>query len=223
MSASVRQALGGLAPIAIIFALVFGPAGTLQYWQGWVYLCIALGGGAAMVLYLRRSDPELLKRRSRLPTAEKATSQKLIQFAVLIVFVGTLVIASLDRRFAWSHVPLPAMIAGYALFGGAFRLIFLAFRANTFAGVTIDVETDQKVISTGPYAIVRHPYYSGLLLWTGATPLVLGSWWALLMVVPMIAILVARIRYEEGYLTQHLPGYTEYCRSVRSRLIPRVW
>jgi protein-S-isoprenylcysteine O-methyltransferase Ste14 len=223
MSASVRQVLGGLAPIAIVFALVFGPAGTLQFWQGWVYLCITFGCGAAMVRYLRRSDPELLKRRSRLPTAEKAMSQKLIQFAVLIVFVGTLVVASLDRRFAWSHVPLPAMIAGYVLFGASFRLIFLAFRANTFAAVTIDVEKDQTVISTGPYAIVRHPYYSGLLLWTVATPLVLGSWWALLMVVPMIAILVARIRYEEGYLTLHLPGYAEYCTNVRSRLIPRVW
>jgi protein-S-isoprenylcysteine O-methyltransferase Ste14 len=218
-----RQALSGLVSIAVAFALVFGPAWTLQFWQGWVYCGLALVCGATITLYLQRSDPELLRRRMRSPTAEKETSQKLIQLAVGILLVGTLVVSSLDHRLSWSHVPPSATLAGYVLFVASFLLIFLAFRENTFAAATIDVEADQKVIASGPYAIVRHPYYLGLLLWYVATPLALGSWWGLLTTVPVSIILVARIGYEERFLTQHLSGYAAYCRSVRYRLIPLVW
>jgi protein-S-isoprenylcysteine O-methyltransferase Ste14 len=223
MNVAARKALGASAFIACLLILLFAPAGTLSFWQAWVYLAISVAANAALVAYLQRADPKLLERRLRGPTAEKATSQKLIQLAAVIVFTGTIALSSLDRRFAWSHVPLFATIAGYALVALSFVVIFLALRENTFAAVNIDVEAGQKVISTGPYAVVRHPYYSGLLLWMIATPLALGSWWGLLMLVPMALVIAWRIRYEEHFLTERLRGYGEYCHSVRCRLVPLVW
>jgi protein-S-isoprenylcysteine O-methyltransferase Ste14 len=174
--------------------------------NGWVYLVVSLASSAMILAYLQRADPKLLERRLRGPAAEKETSQKLIQLAAVIVFAGSIVLSSLDQRFSWSHVPLFATIAGYALVAVCFLIIFLALRENTFAAVNIEVEAGQKVVSTGPYAIVRHPYYSGLLVWVFATPLALGSWWGLLMLVPMALVIAWRIRYEERFLTEHLRG-----------------
>jgi protein-S-isoprenylcysteine O-methyltransferase Ste14 len=196
---------------------------TLGFWQGWVYLVVSVTAGAVIFAYLLRADPRLLKRRLRGLSSEKETSQKLLQVAIGIVFVGTIVLSSRDHHASWSHVPLLVAIAGDVLLVISYSTMFLAFRENTFAAVNIAVEPGQKVISTGPYAMIRHPYYSGLLLWVMATPLALGSWWALLMLVPMALILRWRIRYEERYLTEQLPGYAEYCQRVRYRLIPRVW
>ena len=102
-------------------------------------------------------------------------------------------------------------------------IYFVVFRENTFAGSNVEVVADQKVITTGPYASVRHPMYSGLLVLLFGTPLALGSWWGLLMVVPMALVIALRIRYEERFLTENLPGYADYCRKLRYRLIPRIW
>jgi protein-S-isoprenylcysteine O-methyltransferase Ste14 len=140
-----------------------------------------------------------------------------------MVFAGTIALAALDHRFSWSHVPAAATIAGFGLLCGCYLVIFLALRANTFAAVNIDVEPGQQIISTGPYAVVRHPYYAGLMLWILATPLALGCWWGLLLLVPMALILALRIRYEERFLTQNLSGYAEYCQRVRYRLVPSAW
>lgn len=192
-------------------------------WQAWVYLGVSLTAGVTLIAYLRRADPTLLKRRLRGPGAEKDTSQKLIQLAAAMVFAGTIVVASLDHRFSWSHVPVSATIAGFGLLVVCYLVIFLTLRANTFAAVNINVEPGQQVVSTGPYALVRHPYYAGLLLWVLATPLALGSWWGLLLLVPMALVLASRIRFEEHFLTQNLPGYAEYCQRVRHRLVPSVW
>jgi protein-S-isoprenylcysteine O-methyltransferase Ste14 len=195
----------------------------LAFWQAWVYLGVSFTAGVTLVAYLRRSDPTLLKRRLRGPGAEKMTSQKLIQLAAAIVFAGTIVVALLDHRFSWSHVPLSATFAGFGLLVVCYFVIFLALRANTFAAVNIDVEPGQQVVSSGPYAVVRHPYYAGLLLWVLATPLALGSWWGLLLLVPMALVLAQRIHYEERFLAQNLPGYAKYCQRVRYRLVPSAW
>ncbi len=178
---------------------------------------------AAILAYLLRTDPDLLKRRMRGPGAEEATSQRVIQFAVIAVFAGALLVLWLDHRFSWSRVPLFVTICSDVLVAGGFLIVFLALRENTFAAVNIVVETGQTVISTGPYAIVRHPYYTGLLVLTFATPPALGSWWGLLASVPMLPIIAWRIRYEEHFLTAHLSGYAEYCRMVPWRLVPLVW
>lgn len=184
---------------------------------------MSLTAGVTLIAYLRRTDPALLKRRLRGLGSEKETSQKLIQLAAAMILAGTIVVGSLDHRFSWSHVPVSATIAGFGLLGVCYLVIFLSLRANTFAAVNINVEPGQRVISTGPYAVVRHPYYAGLMLWVLATPPALGSWWGLLLLVPMALVLASRIHYEERFLTHNLPGYAEYCQRVRYRLVPLAW
>ncbi|MGA8474944.1 MAG: isoprenylcysteine carboxylmethyltransferase family protein [Candidatus Cybelea sp.] len=193
------------------------------FWQAWTYLAISLVSAAAIAAYLKRVDPKLLERRLRGPAAEKDTSQKLTQLAAAMAFLGTIVLSLLDHRFSWSHVPVVVTIAGCALLAVGYLVIFLSLRENTFAAVNVAVESGQKVISTGPYAIVRHPYYVGLLVWVFATPLALGSWWGLLMLVPMVLVIASRIRYEEGFLNEHLCGYAACCQKLRYRLVPLIW
>ncbi|MGA8575282.1 MAG: isoprenylcysteine carboxylmethyltransferase family protein [Candidatus Cybelea sp.] len=194
-----------------------------RYWEAWVYLVVCFAATAAIVTYLLCADPKLLERRLRGPAAEEKTSQKLLQLAAVILASSTILISALDHLFSWSQLPPSATIAGDALVAGSFLIIFLAFRENTFAAINIAVEAGQKVISTGPYAIVRHPYYSGLLVWFFATPLALGSLWGMLVLVPMALVIGCRTRYEERFLAEHLRGYADYCQSVRYRLLPLVW
>jgi len=198
-------------------------AWTFGFWQAWTYLAISLVSGAAIVAYLKRIDPKLLERRLRGLGAEKQTSQKLTQLAAAIAFVGAIVLSLLDHRLSWSRVPVAVTIGGCALLVVGYLVILLSLRENTYAAVNVAVESDQKVISTGPYAIVRHPYYVGLLVWILATPLALGSWWGLLMLAPMVLVIASRIRYEERFLNEHLHGYAAYCQSLRYRLVPLIW
>jgi protein-S-isoprenylcysteine O-methyltransferase Ste14 len=197
--------------------------GNPGFWQAWVYLFVTAVASAAIFAYLQRKDPELLRRRTRGPGAEKNASQNLLQLLAILVFSGTLVLSWFDHRSSWSHVPVFVEIAGYALVVVGFLIYFVVFRENTFAGATVEVVSDQKVITTGPYASVRHPMYCGLLVLLFGTPLALGSWWGLLMVVPMALVVVFRIRFEEAFLTENLDGYAEYCRKLRYRLIPFIW
>ncbi len=204
--------------------LLFLPAGTAQYWQAWGYLAVFFGASGLITLYLMRKDPALLERRLRGgPTAEQKKTQKTIMLFVSIGFIALLVVPAFDHRFAWSRVPLYLVIAGDLLTGLGFYLTFLAYRANTFAFATIQVAADQKVISTGPYAVVRHPMYAGGSLYLLGTPLALGSYWGLLPLAVMMPFLIWRLFDEECFLAKELPGYTEYCARVRWRLIPRVF
>jgi protein-S-isoprenylcysteine O-methyltransferase Ste14 len=140
----------------------FSVSGATGYWQAWVYLATALVASTALFFYLKRADPALLERRLRGPASEKALSQKLLQRGAFTFVTGTVVVSLLDHRYGWSHVPVPVEIAGHVLFALSFWIVFIALRENTFASTNINVEAGQRVISTGPYAIVRHPYYSGL-------------------------------------------------------------
>jgi protein-S-isoprenylcysteine O-methyltransferase Ste14 len=196
--------------------------GNLGFWQAWVYLFVVAAASATMVVYLQRKDPTLLRRRTRGLGAEKDASQNVLQVLAMLVFSRTFVLSWFDHRFAWSHVPLSMEIAGFALVVLGLVIYFIVFRENTFAGATVEVVSDQKVITTGPYARVRHPMYSGLLVLLFGTPLALGSWWGLLMVVPMALIIALRIRFEERFLAENLPGYADYCRKLRYRLIPFI-
>lgn len=219
----LRKAAIGLAQVAATLALLFAPAGTLRFWQAWVYLVVVACASALIVVYLRRKDPQLLERRSRGPQAEKELSQKLIHFVIILSYAGAVVLSSFDHRFMWSHVPLFVEIAGYAIVAFGCFIYFIVFRENTFGAATIEVVPEQHVISSGPYAIVRHPMYIGLLTVFIGTPLALGSWWALLTLIPALPTLALRIRYEERFLTQNLPGYPTYCQKVPHRLIPKIW
>ena len=204
--------------------LLFVPAGTVDYWQGWVYLSIFLGASALITLYLMRRDPALLERRMRGgPTAEKRLAQKFIMLCASTGFIALLVVPALDRRFGWSAVPPGVVVAGDVFVAVGFYLVSLVYRENTFTSATIEVAENQKVISTGPYALVRHPMYASSFLYVLGTPLALGSYWGFVPIAAMMPFLIWRLFDEERVLAKNLPGYTQYQKRVRHRLVPYVW
>ena len=214
-----------LAILAIVMGLLlFVPAWTLHYWQAWVYLSIFTGTSILTTLYLMRHDRALLERRMKGgPTAEKRPAQKLIMLCTSIGFIALLVVPALDFRFGWSAVPLGGVVAGDILVVIGFYLISRVYRENTFTSATIEVAEGQKVISTGPYAIVRHPMYASASLYLVGTPLALGSYWGLVVLAAMLPFLLWRLCDEERFLAKNLPGYTEYQKRVRYHLVPFVW
>ena len=180
--------------------------------------------GLAITVYLMKRDPKLLARRVYGgPTAEKEPTQKIIQAFTALGFIAMLVVAALDHRWGWSVVPADVVVAGDILVVVGFALIFFVYRENSFASATIELAPEQKVISTGPYALVRHPmYFGGLLLFLGM-PLALGSWYGLLALVVIVPALLWRLLDEEEFLVKGLEGYSEYRNKVRYRLVPFVW
>src|SRR5215469_17161600 len=185
---------------------------------------IFFGASALITLYLEKHDPQLLKRRlSAGPTAEKETTQKIIMLFASIGFIALLVVPALDYRFQWSSVPVPVEIAGGLLVAIGFYLIFLVYKENSFTSATIEVAENQNVISTGPYALVRHPMYASSLLYVIGTPLALGSYWGLLAIGFMMPFLMWRLFDEERFLANNLPGYREYQKKVQHRLVPYIW
>jgi protein-S-isoprenylcysteine O-methyltransferase Ste14 len=221
----VSKAWLSLAILGVVMGLLlFVPAGTIRYWEAWVYLAIFLGGGAATTLFLARSDPALLERRLKGgPIAEKRPAQRFVMVFTSLGFVALLVVPALDHRHAWSAVPLPVVLAGDVLVAVGMALIVRVYRENTYASATIEVAKDQKVISTGPYAIVRHPMYASASLYLLGTPLALGSYWGLVPFAAILPFLIWRLRDEERMLAESLPGYVEYQRTVRHRLWPGIW
>jgi len=204
--------------------LLFVPAWSLGYWQAWVYLSIFMGASILTTLDLMRRDPALLERRMRAgPTAERRPAQRVIMLCTSIGFIALLVVPALDFRFGWSAVPLGLAAIGDALVAIGFYFIALVYRENSFTSATIEVAEDQKVISTGPYAIVRHPMYASALLYLLGTPLALGSWWGLVVVAAMAPFLIWRLFDEEHLLAKSLPGYAQYQERVRHRLVPFLW
>jgi protein-S-isoprenylcysteine O-methyltransferase Ste14 len=220
-----KKAFGSLLLLALAMAaLLFIPAGTLDYWQGWTFLAVYFALSLALTLYLMKKDPKLLERRMRGgPTAEKEPVQKIIMTFASLGFIGLLVVPALDHRFGWSHITPQLALAGDALVALGWLAIFFVFRENTFTAATIELAPGQKVISTGPYALVRHPMYAGALVMLAGIPVALGSWWGLLIMAAIILALLWRLFDEEKFLARNLPGYVEYQNRVRYRLIPRVW
>jgi len=214
--------LGILSLLTAVF--VFLPAGTLRYWQGWVFLGVFLGGSLLTTVYVVKNDPALLRRRLRGgPLAEKGKTQKIIMLFTAIGFTALLVVPGLDQRFGWSHVPPVQVMAGDVLIVLGFYIIFRVYKENSYASATIEVASDQRVISTGPYAVVRHPMYFGAILYLIGMPLALGSYRAILADVFIAPFLLWRIFDEERFLTRNLPGYAQYCAKVRWRLVPGVF
>jgi protein-S-isoprenylcysteine O-methyltransferase Ste14 len=205
-------------------ALLFMPAWTLDYWQAWTFLAVYIGCSLAMTLYLMNRDPKLLQRRmSGGPTAEQRPTQKIIMSIVSLGFIGLLVLPALDHRFIWSRMPPSAALVGDALVVLGFLAVFFVLKENTFSAATIELAPDQKVISTGPYALLRHPMYAGAIVLLVGIPIALGSWWGLLALVLVTPALIWRVFDEEKFLARNLPGYAAYQQKVRFRLIPLVW
>ena len=209
---------------AVMALLLFVPAGTIHYWQAWVYLGIFVGASVLTTLDLSRKDPALLERRIKGgPTAETQPAQKLIMLGLSICFIALLVVPALDHRFGWSAVPVGGVVAGDVLVAIGFYLISLVYRANTFTSATIEVAENQTVVSTGPYALVRHPMYASAILYLVGTPLALGSYWGLVAVGAIFPLLIWRLLAEERFLAKNLAGYTDYQKRVRYHLVPFVW
>jgi protein-S-isoprenylcysteine O-methyltransferase Ste14 len=220
-----KKAFRSLVVLFLVMAAVlFVPAGTLRYWQAWLYLTVFFSASVLITLYLAKNDPALLKRRlSGGPWAEKEPAQRTIMVFTSIGFIALIVVPALDFRFGWSSVPLSLVAAGATLVAIGYTIIFFVYRQNTYGSATIEVAEDQKVITTGPYSIVRHPMYAGALLYLIGTPLALGSWWGLAPLVATLPFLIWRIFDEEAFLARNLPGYTEYKDHVRFRLVPGIW
>jgi protein-S-isoprenylcysteine O-methyltransferase Ste14 len=171
-----------------------------------------------------KKDPALLERRiSTGPGSEKRRRQKILNFLISKALFLVVVVPVIDHRCAWSAVPLYGVAAGDVLVALGSLIVFFAFRENTFASAIIEVGTGQKVISSGPYALVRHPMYLGWLVTFSGVPLALGSWWGLFTIIPVALVIVWRLLDEETFLAGNLPGYSEYQNRVRYRLVPFIW
>jgi protein-S-isoprenylcysteine O-methyltransferase Ste14 len=225
MSTMLKKAFGGLAVLLLVMAsLVFAAAGTLRYWQAWTFLVVYFAASLAISFYLIRKDPALLARRmSGGPFAEKEPVQRLIMSITSLGFIGLLVFPAVDHRLGWSDLPPWAAIAGDVIMLLGWLGIYFVFRENSFASATIESSADQRVISTGPYAWVRHPMYAAALVLLLGIPLALGSIWGVLIVLALVPVLIWRLMDEERFLVDHLPGYREYQGRVRYRLLPLIW
>jgi len=212
--------------LPFVIALLFLPAGSFRFWPGWCFLVLVCGSAFCFSLYLAKHDPELLERRMRVK--EKESKQTLFKaFASLIVF-SAMGLAALDFRLGWTRawlgpVPLWGMLVGQAAVLAGMGLIIWVLSVNRFASRTIEVDPGQRVVSSGPYAIVRHPMYSGILLMMLAVAPALESYVALPVAVFVIPVLAFRLTDEERVLRRDLPGYAEYCQRTRFRLVPGVW
>ena len=205
-------------------AMLFIPAGTLDYWQGWAYFGTSIFASALYTIYLVKYDPALLQRRRQAgPSHEKEPAQKIIILFIFAAFVTLITLPPLDYRFGSSPVPWYVSVIGVALVALSFYFFYLVSKINTYAAANVRVEEGQRVIDTGVYGLVRHPMYFGALFLVVGTPLALGSWRTLLLTPGFLLLLYFRIASEEKVLMRDLAGYAEYRRKVRYRLIPFVW
>jgi len=209
--------------LAIIFVgvIFFLPAGSLKYWQAWIYCGVIFTSIFFITIYLIKNDPKLLKRRMKYKEKEK--EQKIITKIATLIFLIGFIIPGFDYRYHWSNVPATIVIIANTVILLSYIFFFLIFKENSYGSRTIEVEKGQKVISTGPYSIVRHPMYLGATLMFLCTPLALGSFWSLIAFAPSPLIFIFRILNEEKVLLRDLPGYKEYCQKTQYRLLPFIW
>jgi len=217
--------LGLLAGAAVLGTVLFLLAGTLDYWQAWVFIVVFSASANGIGIYLALKDPVLLERRKRVFPAHGGTPAQAVMGALIVAGVLLLLIVpGLDRRFGWSSMPGLVSVLGDLIVVASFVGHYFVFRENSFGGTTVEVFEGQQVISTGPYAVVRHPMYVWVIVMCVGWTLALGSWWGMLVVVvAQIPLLVWRIYDEERLLKRDLPGYLEYTHEVRYRLLPHVW
>jgi protein-S-isoprenylcysteine O-methyltransferase Ste14 len=224
MKIAVQSLASGVFGIMFFVVLLFWPAGTLNYWQAWVFIAVFIITTIVPSIYLAVKDPAALARRMRAgPMAETRTIQKVVITATMLAVVAVLVVSALDHRFGWSHVPIPVVVLGNVLVGVGLAFAQLVVIQNGYAAATITVELEQKVVSTGVYGRVRHPMYVGALIMMVGTPLALDSYWGLLATILAVPILALRIEDEEKMLRQELDGYDEYTQKVHYRLVPGIW
>jgi protein-S-isoprenylcysteine O-methyltransferase Ste14 len=222
----MRSAVRTVVSNALMALMLFGAAGTLAWPEGWAFLGIFNLCAVAIGIWLGLADPALLAERMKSPFSRgQRWRDQIVMAAITALCCAWFLLCGIDHRFGWSHLPVWAELAGAAMICAAFIGWVGVLRANSFAATTIRVQPErgQTVISSGPYAVVRHPMYAWALLFLAGVPLLLGSAWGLILVPAAIALLAARAIGEEQVLREALPGYAEYAARVRCRLVPGVW
>lgn len=207
--------------ILLVGAMLFLPAWTLAYWEGWLFMGLLFVPMVIAGFVMLFQSPDLLARR--LDAKEKQGEQKGVVAASALMFTAGFVVAGLDHRFDWSRMPMAVTVAAAVLFLVAYALYAEVLRENAYLSRTVKVEQGQTVVSTGLYGIVRHPMYSVTILLFLMMPIVLGSWFALIIFAIYPVLIVIRLQAEEKLLVKELPGYDEYRKKVKYRLIPFVW
>jgi protein-S-isoprenylcysteine O-methyltransferase Ste14 len=224
MKIALKTIASTLIGLAVFGLLVFWPAGTFDYWQGWAFIAVFAAATTIPSLYLAATDPAALRRRMQAgPAAETRPLQKLIISFAFASLGATIVVSALDFRFGWSSVPAAISVIGDVLVALGLGIAMLVVIQNSYASANITVESGQELVSTGLYGLVRHPMYFGNVVLMVGIPLALGSYWGLLFLIPGLAVLAIRIVDEEKVLTQDLAGYPDYARKVHFRLLPYVW
>ena len=222
---SVKLFFQGLAKfffgLILMGLILFLPAGSFKFWQGWLLIGILFVPMFAAGLILMKKNPELL--RKRLNAKEEEKEQKIVILLSGIMFLAAFVVAGLNFRFGWIVLPMWVSYVSAAVFLAAYVLYAEVLRENDYLSRTIEVQKDQKVVDTGLYGVVRHPMYMSTLLLFLAMPMVLGSVISLAIMLAYIPIIVMRIRNEEKVLAMGLPGYEEYMKKVKFRIIPFIW
>jgi len=222
LKALKKQAITRVSVVYFMMGLMFFlPAGTLNYWQGWAYLVTIAVPMIFFGIYLFKHNPKLLERRMR--TKEKRKEQKLIIKLGIFPFLFAFLLPGFDKRFGWSDIPTGISILGIVMVLFGYLLTLYVFMTNHYASRVVEVEKEQKVISNGPYALVRHPMYSSIIIFYLFTPLALGSGWAIIPAAFILPVLIFRIKDEEKELLENLEGYREYTQKVKFRLIPGIW
>jgi protein-S-isoprenylcysteine O-methyltransferase Ste14 len=207
--------------VILLGALLFIPAGSFHYWQGWLLMGILFVPMLVAGLVLMAKNPDLLQKR--LNAREKEAEQKTVVALSGLLFTAAFVAAGLNWRFGWWLLPNWAVWAAAALFLASYLLYAEVLRENTYLSRTIEVQENQKVIDTGLYGIVRHPMYMATTILFLAMPLVLASPISFLIMLGYLPVIAKRIKNEESVLSQGLPGYTEYKHRVKYRLLPFIW
>lgn len=207
--------------ILLVGVLLFLPAGTLAYEKGWLFMGILFGPMLIAGFVMLFKAPDLLKKR--LDAKEKQGDQKAVVAISGLMFIGGFVVAGFDHRFGWSCMPLAVTVAASVLFLAAYALYAEVLRENAYLSRTIKVEEGQRVVSTGLYGLVRHPMYAATILLFLMMPLVLGSWYAAIIFLVYPVLIIIRLTGEEKLLMKELPGYAEYRKKVKYRLIPFIW
>jgi len=224
MKLALRTVRAAVLGVLILGTLVFLPAGTLAWWQGWAFIVVFTVSCDIMGIWLAINDPALLARRQKVgPGAETRPVQKVLMALAIGGMIGLVIISAIDHRFGWSRVPAWVSVLGNVLVALGLMIDLRVFRENSYGAATIEMMEGQKVISSGPYALVRHPMYAGVVILVIGVPLALGSLWGLLFLLINVPVLVLRILDEEAMLASDLDGYIAYMRRVPYRLVPGVW
>lgn len=224
MKVAIQAIASGLIGLVVFGLLVFWPAGTFDYWQGWAFIAVFAASTMIPSLYLAAKNPAALERRMQAgPAAETRPLQKLIISFAFVSLGATIVVSALDFRFGWSSVPAAISVIGDVLVALGLGISMIVTIQNGYVAANVKVESGQDLVSTGLYGVVRHPMYFGNVVLMIGIPLALGSYWGLLFVIPGLAVLATRILDEEKVLTQQLAGYRDYAQRVHYRLVPYVW